>query len=850
MEKKACVKEWLKIDYFYMANRLGFIKANIQPTHELILDTIRVVDRETTIPITVDTNCIITLLALMWEHVDKEKYKLRDFILKIMTRIGYPTSAIIADDGYDSSTGVFSAAGSVIDQCTLTLQQSRYEVSVGEKQYLLTEFQKRLWDALESDPVVGISAPTSAGKSFVILLKTVKKMLLGPMDIVYIVPTLSLLNQVTEDYNNMLKQTGVDNFLITNNLGIGESKAEHTIYVWTQEKAIAALSSEEFDGLPHDTVLVVDEIQNVERVAEETDVRAKVLFDTLQELRHADKIKQIFIAGPRINDIANLGQTLFGSDTTEITTQSSPVLSLTYSIKNTEGKYYFKQYCGLIKEPFECEIENEGDIAEYGTSSVSEEYLEYLCKISKKLSGDQNIIFAPTTAAARNIAIAVSQNSDKLNSAKVNELISYYRETVHPEYTLCNTLQSGVAYHHGKLPVHVRRTIEAAIREKLISNIACTTTLMQGVNLPAQNVIIRNPHLYTRHHQNEAELTNYEMANLRGRAGRLLKDFVGRTIVLDESEFEETDGYDQQTLFDDVGKDVYPGYGDCFDSNRDAIVSTIKTDKCVDQSMGNYGHLVTYIRQSVLRHGSGAKQRMAEVGVSLTKEQIAAIILKLNTLTVPKNICLRNRYWDPFVLNDIYLNYNGKVPNVPIEKGAQNKLSDMLKFLRDNESTREMYERYIPTQYRAGKNRGLLCHTCIKWSSAKALREILSEDFYSGDEAAEKIENTIRLLQDTVSYNIPLLIKPLVEIKNEKSTIVSCLQAGAYQPHVRKMIEIGVPRELAIKLGSEINIDEPTDEMSAYEYELLIRNKLQAVGPRLSYWEQIQLQFLLTDAVE
>ena len=106
------------------------------------------------------------------------------------------------------------------------------------------------------------------------------------------------------------------------------------------------------------------------------------------------------------------------------------------------------------------------------------------------------------------------------------------------------------------------------------------------------------------------------------------------------------------------------------------------------------------------------------------------------------------------------------------------------------------------------------------------------------------------LLQDTVSYNVPLLIKPLVEIKNEKSTIVSCLQAGAYQPHVRKMIEIGVPRELAIKLGSEINIDEPTDETSAYEYELLIRNKLQAALPKLSYWEQIQLQFLSTDAVE
>lgn len=850
MEKKACMKEWLKVDYFYMANRLGFINANILPTHELILDTIRTVDRETTISDTVDTNYIITLLALMWEHVDKEKYTLKDFILKIMTRIGYPTSAIIADAGYDSSSGSFSAAGSLIDQCTLTLEQSRYEVSVGAKKYLLTEFQKRLWDALNNDSVVGISAPTSAGKSFVILLNTVQKMLYSPMDVVYIVPTLSLLNQVTEDYNNLLRQAGIENFLITNNLGIGESKAEHTVYVWTQEKAIAALSADEFDGLPHDTILVVDEIQNIERVAEETDVRAKVLFDTLQELRHTERVKQIFIAGPRINDIADLGEKLFGSSTTEITTNRSPVLSLTYSIKNTGGKYYFKQYCGLTDEPFECEIENTDAIAGYGNSSISDDYLMYLCNISKKLSDNQNIIFAPTTTAARNIAIALAQNREKINCDQVNELISYYRDTVHPQYTLCSTLQGGIAYHHGKLPVHVRRTIEAAIREKLISNIACTTTLMQGVNLPAQNVIIRNPHLYTKHHQNEAELTNYEMANLRGRAGRLLKDFIGRTIVLDESEFEETDGYDQQTLFDDVGKEVSPGYGDCFENNREAIVSTVKTDKCVDQSMGNYGHLVTYIRQSVLRHGNSAKQRMAEVGVTLTKEQIAAIILKLNTLTVPKHICTRNRYWDPFVLNDIYLKFNGAVPNYPLEKGARNKLSEMLKFLRDNESTKEMYERYIPTGYRVGKNRGLLCRTCIRWSGEKPLHDILSDNYYTGDDAAERIENTIKLLQDTVSYNVPLLIKPLVEIKNEKSTIISCLQTGAYQPHVRKMIEIGVPRELAIKLGSQINVDEPAEEMSAYEYELQVRNQLQTIVPRLSRWEQIQLKFLWHDIAE
>lgn len=844
MDKKVLVQEWLKIDYSYMAKRLGFINIDIKPSHELILNTIRLIDHETTMVDDVDTNCIITLLALMWEHVDKNEYTLRDFVLKIMTRIGYPTSAIIADEGYETATGSFSATGSIIDQCTLTLQQSRYEVSVGDKKFLLTEFQKRLWDALESNPIVGISAPTSAGKSFVILLRTVQKMLCEPLDVVYIVPTLSLLNQVTEDYNSMLKQVGMQNYLITNNLAIGESKAEHTIYVWTQEKAIAALSAEEFEGLPHSTVLVVDEIQNIERVAEDSDVRAKVLFDTLQELRYAENVKQIAIAGPRINDIADLGSSLFGNETTEIMTKSSPVLSLTYSIRCVEDKYYFKQYCGLIDEPFQLEIEDTSSIAGYGASSVSQEFLDYLCTISRKLGDEQNIIFAPTTAVARNIAVALSNNDNESINCELNDLVSYYKETVHPDYTLCNTLQKGVAYHHGKLPVHVRRTIETAIRRKLVTNIACTTTLMQGVNLPAQNVIIRNPHLYTRYRQDAAELTSYEMANLRGRAGRLLKDFVGRTLVLDESEFEETDGYDQQTLFDDIEKDVCSGYGDCFETNRDAIVSTVGTDKFVDQSMGNYGHLVTYIRQSVLRHGGGAKQRMAEVGISLTKEQIAAIILKLNTLTVPKHICLHNRYWDPFVLNDIYLNYKGNVPSHPAERGAQNRLSDMLKFLRDNESTKEMYERYVPAQYRVGKNRGLLCKTCIKWSSEKPLAEILSDDYYSGEEAADRIENTIKLLQDTVSYSVPLLIKPVIEIKNEKSTMVACLQAGAYKRHVRKMIEIGVPRELAIKLGPQLTFDETTEEMSAYEYELLIREKIQAVVPSLTYWEQTQLGFL------
>lgn len=844
MDKLSILKEWLRIEYYFMAKRVGFINKDISPTHELILNTIRIIDQETTMVNPIDTNGIIALLALMWEHINKDEYDIRDFILKILSRIGYPTSAFIVDRDFNYENTQFSATNSIFDKCTLTLLQSRNEVYVGEKIFLLTEFQKQLWDALDSQHLLGVSAPTSAGKSFVILIKTIEKMLHESLDIIYIVPTLSLLNQVTEDYNDMLMRVGIQDYLITNNLTIGESKAAHTIYIWTQEKAIATLSSEEFEGMPNKTILVVDEVQNIERISEDTDIRSKILFDTLQELRHSANVEQVIISGPRINHISELGKSLFGNETTEVATFSSPVLNLTYSIKKEDSKFYFKQYCGLFDIPYEKEIENTSFIAGYGTSTISPEYTDYLCTIARSLSGDQNIIFAPTSTAARNIAVSLAQGGQRTTDARINDLIAYYSSSVNSNYSLCETLKRGAAYHHGKLPVHVRRTIEKAIRQKLVLNVVCTTTLMQGVNLPAQNIIIRNPHLYTRHHHDEAELTSYEMANLRGRAGRLLKDFVGRTIVLDESEFEETEGYDQQTLFVDVGKDVYTGYGERFGEFRDQIIATVSADKLVDRSMSGYGYLVTYIRQAVLRYGKGAKQRMAETGVTLTSKQVAAIILKLKTLSIPKEICLRNRYWDPFVLNDIFLKFKGKVPNIPIERGARNRLSEILKFLRDNESTAEMYERYVPAQYRERQKRGLLCSMCIKWSSEKPLSELLSGDYYTGENASEKIEKTIRLLQDTISFSIPLLIKPIIEIRNEKSAMVTCLQAGAYKRSTRKMIEIGVPRELAINLNSLLFPTEISDDISAYDFELLVRGKIQEALPTLPYWEQVQLDFL------
>lgn len=525
--KASVLNRWLKIDLDFIANKMGLAECKTEITETLIYDTIRCLDYETCVSKNPSVNYVITVIALLWEYVDHKEYDIRKIVVKFLSRIGYPISAIIADKEYDRENCIFSSLEGTIDNLLTTLNQEPNDVSVNGHKFLLTDFQMQIWEKMNCEKIIGISAPTSAGKSFVILLKLLDKLFSEDFDIVYIVPTLSLLNQVSEDFNTYINKLGIKNCLVSNSV-IGKVDNPHNnIFILTQEKAIAAFSTEK-SAFTKDMILVADEIQNIERIKEDNDERAKVLFDTLNEFRYKDNVKQIIISGPRIDDIDDTGKSIFGIETEGITSLDSPVLNLTYSICKDNLGYCLKQYCGLTKTPLQMPIKFAQFIVGYGGKLYDEKFLGYLNEIINRLKGQQNIIFSPTAATARKIACSL--DGEGAVDSLVMELIDYYQGTIHPSYSMCNTLKKGVAYHHGKLPDHVRRTIEDAIHKKYVSNIACTTTLLQGVNLPTQNIIIRNPHLYLRKKSGSSELSSYEMANLRGRAGRLLKDFIGHTF--------------------------------------------------------------------------------------------------------------------------------------------------------------------------------------------------------------------------------------------------------------------------------------------------------------------------------
>ena len=137
------LRRWLRIDLHRIATKMGIKTSIYEVDEKLISETIRCLDYESLMSKEPFVNYIITIIGLMWEHIDHEKYDIKRMIIKVLSRIGYPTSAIICDNGYNKKEGSFSMMDSWLDEVTATLYQIKNEVTVGGRKYLLTNYQKQ-----------------------------------------------------------------------------------------------------------------------------------------------------------------------------------------------------------------------------------------------------------------------------------------------------------------------------------------------------------------------------------------------------------------------------------------------------------------------------------------------------------------------------------------------------------------------------------------------------------------------------------------------------------------------------------------------------------------------------------
>ena len=110
---------------------------------------------------------------------------------------------------------------------------------------------------------------------------------------------------------------------------------------------------------------------------------------------------------------------------------------------------------------------------------------------------DQNLVYVGGPAKCEVVPdllrqFAVSEGNGSVNAdvhQRREEFAAFLREHIHPQYLLADTVLTGVGFHYGNMPSTVRKTPEEYFASGDLSYLACTTTLLAGVNLPAKNLL-------------------------------------------------------------------------------------------------------------------------------------------------------------------------------------------------------------------------------------------------------------------------------------------------------------------------------------------------------------------------
>ncbi|MFD7871411.1 DEAD/DEAH box helicase [Microbacterium sp. NPDC059771] len=375
---------------------------------------------------------------------------------------------------------------------------------------ILTDTQYAITEKMRGEDYFSFSGPTSLGKSFIIkdaLYDIVRRDDLNDHCVVVLVPTKALIGQTAADLRNLLAEVPEVNVATYPSLPkLLRQKYRRTIFVLTPERLLRYLANpvREID------YLVVDEAQ---RVIATNDARSSLYYHAIVEATRRFATKLVF-ASPSIEN-PELFLELFGKATNgALTVRERTVAQQRYFVDLVAKKQYY--FSGLNTAPQEMvQAPTETNVVDLVLTRSGER---------------KAIIYINGSLKSAEFAMRLAAKRPTVTSDKVDELIKHVREYVHKDYFLGSALSRGVAFHHGKMPQEVRERVEEAFSDpdSPIQFVVCTSTLLEGVNLPAKNIFV----LSDKH--GNSSFTKIDFENLAGRAGRLTFDFSGNVVCVRE----------------------------------------------------------------------------------------------------------------------------------------------------------------------------------------------------------------------------------------------------------------------------------------------------------------------------
>ncbi|MCR4875232.1 MAG: DEAD/DEAH box helicase [Clostridia bacterium] len=460
---------------------------------------------------------------------------------------------------------------------------------------MLHRYQKEVYNRfiIDEQNRFFLSAPTSFGKTYLVY-QVITKMKYN--NIVLIFPTIALLGENYLKILEMKKKSAFWAQYDIHTLSDEEFAQGKNIWIFTPERFMSYLdkhNSQDFDFIFIDEIYKIDNqyIIDIETIGEnERDIAFRVaLFDACL------RAKDILLAGPYI---------MFPNENS----------------KNCSLKYF------LNDNGFEILDCNDIEIVDKATLKVNEKKLyedkklrftirnndtkKKLETIVKAIQSDSEessekgiIIYCKRKIETENIAKYLIKSLIKIDDIHDDLLcfINHLSEKFGTDWIVANALRYGIGIHHGLVPKYIQREIINLFNKGLISILITTTTITEGVNTTAKNMIVMSSE------KGSKPLKHFDAQNIAGRAGRFKSHFSGRVISIDNEFFKilEDDGdclkhkgYDKESIKTDVDLDITKNeYLSLNDKSRkekianavkesgipDSIINTFKTISKLDK---------------------------------------------------------------------------------------------------------------------------------------------------------------------------------------------------------------------------------------------------------------------------
>lgn len=374
--------------------------------------------------------------------------------------------------------------------------------------------QKHIYDKMSGD-FLSYSAPTSMGKSFIMHMFIQEQILKGEkLNFCRIVPTKALINEVRNDTIEDLKDilAEKDYCVVTSAGDITLEEKHNFILIMTPERLLYLLISK-----PDFTIdyLFIDEAHKISG----RNSRGPFYYKVVDMLARRKPKPHFIFASPNIPNpevyLKLVTEAEKGAENAA-TSSFAPVTQFKFII-NCEGQTV-SIYNDHTKTPiFVCKITK--------PQTTVMDYILIMDRHDIDHKQKTLVYFSGKTAAIDN-ARAFAKSRRSFNDPDLKKLASDIKQEVHGDYFLAEIIEKGVAYHIGYLPASIRQRIEELFKDGKITAMFCTSTLIEGVNLPADNLFIAN------NHNGRPKMTDVEFRNLIGRVGRIKFNLYGNVFFV------------------------------------------------------------------------------------------------------------------------------------------------------------------------------------------------------------------------------------------------------------------------------------------------------------------------------